>query len=117
MRWRSRIKSGFIDKCSSYHLRRLLLQEPNLTLEKVVQKTQAMELAKKQSVSMQLEEMQIGMAKLKVAQDKYAFLSNKCCFHCGSSTHFVNKWTVAKGKLGKKLGKEGLFTAACKLKP
>ena len=106
MRCRSRIKSGFIDKCSSYHLRRLLLQEPNLTLEKVVQKSKAMELAKKQSVSMQPEEMQVGMAKLKVAQDKYAFLSNKCCFHCGSSTHFVNKWTVAKGKLVKNLVKK-----------
>ena len=60
-----------------------------------------MELAKKQSIIMQPEEMQAGMVNLKVAYEvanKYDFLSNKCCFRCGSSTHFVNNGTVAKGK-------------------
>ena len=101
MRWRARIKSCFIDKCSSYSLHCLLLQEPNLTLEKVVEKTQAVELAKKQSIIMQPEEMQAGMVNLKGAYEvakKYDFLSNKFCFRCGSSTHFVNNGTVAKGK-------------------
>ena len=101
MRWRARIKSCFIDKCSSYSLHRFLLQEPSLTLEKIVEKTQAVELAKKQTIIMQPEGMQAGMVNLKVAYEvanKYDFLSNKCCFRCGSSTHFVNNGTVAKGK-------------------
>ena len=41
----SKIRDQFIDKCSSNHLRRCLLKEPNLTLENVVKKAQA-ELAK-----------------------------------------------------------------------
>ena len=53
------IRDQFIDKCLSNRLRRLLLQEPNLTLEKVVEKAQAMELAEKQSIVMQPDEMQI----------------------------------------------------------
>ena len=40
------IHDQFIDKCSSNLLRHRLLQEPNLTLEKVIEKTQATELAK-----------------------------------------------------------------------
>ena len=50
---------------------------------------------------MQPEEMQAGMVNLKGAYEvakKYDFLSNKFCFRCGSSTHFVNNGTVAKGK-------------------
>ena len=40
------IQDHFIDKCSSNCLRRLLLQEPNLTLEKIVGKVQVIELGK-----------------------------------------------------------------------
>ena len=50
---------------------------------------------------MQPQEMQAGMVNLKGAYEvakKYDFLSNKFCFRCGSSTHFVNNRTVAKGK-------------------
>ena len=67
------ISDQFIDKCSSNRLRCRLLQGPNLTLEKVVEKAQAMELAGKQSIVMQPDEMRAGMARLKVAQDKYDF--------------------------------------------
>ena len=42
----SRMCDQFIDKCLSNRLRRCSLQEPNLTLENVVGKAQAMELAK-----------------------------------------------------------------------
>ena len=41
--------------CSSNPLRRRLLQEPNLKLERVVKKVQAMEFAEKQSIIMQPE--------------------------------------------------------------
>ena len=41
--------------CSSNPLRRRLLQEPNLKLEKVVKKAQTMEFAEKQSIIMQPE--------------------------------------------------------------
>ena len=85
------IRDQFIDKCSSNRLRRRLQQEPNLTLEKVVEKAQAMELAERQSIVMQPDKMQAGMARLTVTQDKYDFPSNKCCFHFGSSTHLANK--------------------------
>ena len=47
------IRDQFIDNCSSNCLRRRLLQEPNLTLEKVVEKAQAMELVEKQLIVMQ----------------------------------------------------------------
>ena len=46
----------------------------------------------------QSEEMQAGIARLKVAQDKYDFPSTKCCFCYGSSTYFANKCNLAKGK-------------------
>ena len=42
----SKMCDQFIDKCLSNRLRRCSLQEPNLTLENVVGKAQAMELAK-----------------------------------------------------------------------
>ena len=86
------IRDQFIDNCSSNRLRRRLLQEPNLTLEEVVKKAEAMELAEKQSIFMQPDDMQAGMAWLKVTQDKYDFPSNRCCFCCESSTHLSNKW-------------------------
>ena len=53
----SEIHDQFIDKCSSNRLRRRLLQEPNLTLENVVEKAQAIELAEIQSIAMQPDEM------------------------------------------------------------
>ena len=57
-----------------------------------------MELAKKQSFAMQLDEMQAGMSRLIVTQDKYDLPSNKSCFRCGSSTHLANKCNIEKGK-------------------
>ena len=68
------IRDQFIDKCSSNRLRRRLLQEPNLTLENVVEKAQAMELAEMQSIAMQPDEMQAGIARLKVIQESMIFL-------------------------------------------
>ena len=41
-----------MDKCSSNRLRRLLLEERSLTLENIVEKAQAMELAEMQSIAM-----------------------------------------------------------------
>ena len=61
--------------------------------------------------------MQTGMARLKITQDKYDFPSNKCCFRCGSSTHFANRCSIAKGKTCQKCGKEGHFVVVCKSKP
>ena len=61
--------------------------------------------------------MHAGMERLKVTQDKHDFPSNKCCFHCGSSTHFTNKCNIAKGKTCRKCGKEGHFASVCKSKP
>ena len=46
------IQNHFIDKCSPNFLSCRLLQEPNLTLEEVIEKNQAMELAEKQSIVM-----------------------------------------------------------------
>ena len=92
------IRDQFIDKRSSNRLRRRLLQEPNLTLENVVEKAQAMELVKMQSIAMQPDKMQAEIVRLKVTQDKYDFLSKKCCYCCGSSTHLANKCNIVKGK-------------------
>ena len=102
------IRDQFIDKCSSNRLRRRLLQEPNVTLENIVEKTQAMELAEMELFAMHPDEMQAGMARLKVTQDKYDFPSNKCCFRCRSSTHLANKCNIAKGKTCRKCRKVGL---------
>ena len=76
-----------------------------------------MEHAKKQLIVMQPDEMQAGMARLKMTQDKYDFPSNKSCFRCGSSTHLANKCNLAKGKTYRKCRKEGHFPAVCKSKP
>ena len=46
------ILNHFIDKCSPNRLRRRLLQEPNLIPEKVIEKAQAIETGKKQSIVM-----------------------------------------------------------------
>ena len=73
-----------------------------------------MELPDKQSINMQPEEVQTGMARLQVAQDKYGFPSNKSCFRCGSSTYFAN---IAKGKTYQKCGKVGHSAAVYKSKP
>ena len=64
-----------------------------------------MELAEMQSIVIQSDEMQAGMARLKVTEDKYDFPSNKYCFCCGSSTHLANKCNIAKGKTSRKCGK------------
>ena len=56
-----------------------------------------MERDDKQSLNMQPEEMQAGVARLKITQDKHDFPSNKRCFRCGSLTHFANQCTIAKG--------------------
>ena len=48
----SEIRDQFIDNCFSNLLRRLLLLEPNLTLEQVIGKAQAMELVEKQLIIM-----------------------------------------------------------------
>ena len=101
----------------SYCLPHRLLQEPNLTLETIVEKAQALELAAVQSIVMQLEEMQAGMARLEVTQGKYDFPCNKCCFGCGSSTHLANKCNITKGKTCQKCGKEGHFAAVYISKP
>ena len=108
------IRDQFIDKCSSNRLRRRLLQEPNFTVENVIEKTQAMELAEIQSIAMQLDEMQAGMARLKLTQDKYDFPSNNFCFRCGSSTHLANKCNITKGKARRKCGEVGHFAADSK---
>ena len=113
----SEIRNQFIDKCLSNCLHRRLPQKPNLPLENFVEKIQAMELAEMQSIVMQPHEMQAGMARLKVTQDKYDFPSNKCCFRCRSSTHLADKSNIAKGKNCQKCGKEGHFVAVCKSKP
>ena len=60
------IQYQFINKCLFNCVHRHLLQEPNLALEKVVGNAQAMELVEKQSIIMQSEEMQAGIARLKV---------------------------------------------------
>ena len=86
----TKIWNQSINKCSSNRLCFHLLQEPNLTQEKVVKNVQPMELAEKQSIIMQPKEMHIGMEVLKVTQDKYDFPSSKCCSPCESSTRFVN---------------------------
>ena len=104
------IRDQFINKCSSNRLRRRLLQEP----KNVVEKAKAMELAEIQSIAMQLDEMQAGMARLKLTQDKYDFPSNNCCFRCGSSTHLANKCNIAKGKARRKCGEVGHFAADSK---
>ena len=49
--------------------------------------------------------------------NKYDFPSNKCCFLCGSPTHFVSKWNVAKENICQRCGKEGHFSVACNAKP
>ena len=115
------IRDQFIDKCLSDRLRHGLLQEPNLTLENVVEKAQAIELAEMQSIALQPialqpNEMQAKMTRLKVTQEKYDFLSNKGCFCCGSSTHLANKCNIAKGKIFRKCGKVGHVAAVCKSK-
>ena len=113
----TKIRNQFIDKCSPNRLSRRVPQEPNLTLEKVIEKAQALELAEKQSMSMQPDVMQAGMASLNIIEDKNDFHSNKYCFRCGCSTNFANKCNIAKGKTSGKSGKEGHFTTVCKSKP
>ena len=76
-----------------------------------------MELAEMQSIVMQPDEFQAGMARLKVTQGKYDFPSNKCCSRYGSSTHLPNKCNIAKRKTCRKCGEEGHFAAVCKSKP
>ena len=112
----SEIRDQFIDKCLSNRLRRRLPQEPNLPLENFVEKTQAMELAEMQSIVMRPHEMQAGMARLKVTQDKYDFPSNKCCFRCRSSTHLADKSNIAKGKNCQKMWERRTFCGCLQIK-
>lgn len=105
--WNTEIQ--FINKNSSNCLRRRFLQKPNLTLERITEKARTVELVEKQSIIMQPEEVQTGTARLIVTQDMYGFPSTKNCFYCGSSTHFANKYIVAKGKTCRKHGKEDIL--------
>lgn len=76
-----------------------------------------MEFAEKQLIIMQPEEVQTSRTWLKVTQDKrHDFPSNKCCFCCGSSTHFANKCNIVKGKTCQKCSKEGHFCGCLQIK-
>ena len=90
----------------------------SLTLEKVAERAEAMRVTQKQStiIIYATERSSDFYGRLKITHDKYDFLSNKCYFHCGSSTHFANKCTVTKVEACRKSGKEGHFAAACKSK-
>ena len=74
-----------------------------------------MQLAEKQSIVMQPNEMQARMARLKVTPDKHDFPSNGACFRCGNSTHFANKCNIRakykeqKRKLVENVGKKDIL--------
>lgn len=58
-----------------------------------------MELSQKQSIIMEPEEAETGIARMKVTQVMCGFPSNKRWFLCGISTHLAINCTLAKGKL------------------
>ena len=90
----------------------------SLTLEKVAERAEAMRVTQKQStiIIYATERSSDFYGRLKITHGKYDFLSNKCYFHCRSSTHFANKCSVTKLEACRKSGKEGHFAAACKSK-
>ena len=65
---------------------------------------------------MQLDEIQTGVARLNVTQGKHDFPSGKCYFRCGSSTHFANKFNIAKGKNLSKMWERGRFWGCFQIK-
>ncbi|CAC5405118.1 unnamed protein product [Mytilus coruscus] len=116
------IRDQVIDMCYSTKLRRLLLREKDLTLEKVQDIARASEAADQHSA--QFEEVHINRVQVKrdfnaARHQRHDYHSKRKdieCHRCGRTGHIARECTVAMDKTCHKCGKMGHFAKKCKSK-
>lgn len=116
------IRDQVIDMCYSTKLRRRLLREKDLTLEKVQDIARASEAADQHSA--QFEEVHINRVQVKrdfnaARHQRHDYHSKRKdieCHRCGRTGHIARECTVAMDKTCHKCGKMGHFAKKCKSK-
>jgi len=123
-----------IEKCSSSKLRKRLLKEQDLTLDKLLEIALIIESADRQADHYKnqndiashnhdsdddevnrLQSMQRKFQKSRISAPPYnSNNNNTICYRCGSKNHLANKCENAKGKTCHKCGKVGHFSNVCK---
>ncbi|CAC5385602.1 Cilia- and flagella-associated protein 70 [Mytilus coruscus] len=116
------IRDQVIDMCYSTKLRRRLLREKDLTLEKVQDIARASEAADQHSA--QFEEVHVNRVQVKrdfnaARHQRHDYHSKRKdieCHRCGCTGHIARECTVAMDKTCHKCGKMGHFAKKCKSK-
>ncbi|CAC5396187.1 unnamed protein product [Mytilus coruscus] len=116
------IRDQVIDMCYSTKLRRRLLREKDLTLEKVQDIARESEAADQHSA--QFEEVHINRVQVKrdfnaaryQRHDYHSKRKDIECHRCGRTGHIARECTVAMDKTCHKCGKMGHFAKKCKSK-
>ncbi|CAG2218703.1 unnamed protein product [Mytilus edulis] len=118
------IRDQVVDMCYSTKLRRRLLREKDLTLEKVQDIARASEAADQHSA--QFEEVHINRVQVKrdfnpARHQRHDYNNHSKrkdieCHRCGRTGHIARECTIAMDKTCHKCGKKGHFAKKCKSK-
>ncbi|XP_057312279.1 uncharacterized protein K02A2.6-like [Hydractinia symbiolongicarpus] len=127
-----------IEKCNSNKLRKRILREPDLTLEKLLSLARISEVTSHQAkqyessaqaaTSLTLDSKYSDSDGEETQNNNYISRTtrtfnkplksginrkNQQCYRCGSSTHLANKCEITQGKKCNKCGKIGHFSKVC----
>ena len=130
------IVDQIIEKCYSNKLRKGLLSEPDLSLNKLIQIAQAMEAANRQVKQYQDSAVLRAKSHGSDSEQEVGELLNslsfnthgkkiiksgitskqRICYCCGSKNHYANMCEVTKGKCCNTCGCPGHFSNVCRAK-
>ena len=129
------IRDQVIEKCRSSALRRRLLREKDLTLEKTLELGRTLEMSEQQAEKIEEQSEDKTVSKIhtsshqkKLSQQRQVprmpkyqnktrqIRNNEICYRCGQKGHYSKQCLVTRGKTCKKCGKSGHFAKMCKTK-